>query len=125
MELQRIDNPETRLLGERCIVGFGSSGGPPMLPVLYNNYYQIVQAPGFVMILVEMNHDARIIRIDGERLPSAIQPWLGDSMGHWEGDTLVVETSQFNPGQSLRASLRHQLYLSPQAKVVERFPPCR
>jgi hypothetical protein len=121
MELQRIDNPETRLLGERCIVGFGSSGGPPMLPVLYNNYYQIVQAPGFVMILIEMNHDARIIRIDGERLPAAIQPWLGDSIGHWEGDTLVVETTQFNPGQSLRASLRHQLYLSPQAKVVERF----
>ncbi len=120
-QLRNMDNPETRLLGQRCIVGFGSTGGPPMLPVLYNNHYQIVQSPGFVMILVEMNHDARIIRIDGERLPVPIRPWLGDSIGHWEGDTLVVETTQFNPGQSLRASLRHQIYMSPDAKVVERF----
>ena len=119
--MRNADNPETRLLGERCIVGFGSSGGPPMLPVLYNNHYQIVQSPGFVMILVEMNHDARIIRIGGEPLPSVIRPWLGDSIGHWEGDTLVVETSQFNPGQSFRGSLRHALYMSPDAKVVERF----
>lgn len=119
--MRNADNPETRLLGERCIVGFGSSGGPPMLPVLYNNHYQIVQSPGFVMILVEMNHDARIVRIGGEPLPSAIRPWLGDSIGRWEGDTLVVETSQFNPGQSFRGSLRHALYMSPDAKVVERF----
>jgi hypothetical protein len=119
--LRNADNPETRLLGERCIVGFGSTGGPPMLPVLYNNNYQIVQSPGFVVILVEMNHNARIIRIDGERLPKAIQPWLGDSIGHWEGSTLVVETTQFNPGQSFRGSLRHRLYLSPDAVVVERF----
>ena len=52
------------------------TGGPPMLPVLYNNHYQIVQSPGFVVILVEMNHDARIIRIGGERLPETIRPWL-------------------------------------------------
>ena len=115
------DNPETRLLGERCIVGFGSTGGPPMLPVLYNNNYQIVQSPGFVMILVEMNHDVRMIRIDGKRLPKAIQPWLGDSIGHWEDETLVVETTQFNPGQTFRASLRHYFHLSSDAKVVERF----
>ena len=119
--MRNADNPETRLLGERCIVGFGSSGGPPMLPVLYNNHYQIVQSPGFVMILVEMNHDARIIRIGGESLPDVIRPWLGDSIGRWESDTLVVETSQFNPGQSFRGSLRHALYMSPDAKVVERF----
>lgn len=115
------DNPETRLLGERCLVGFGSSGGPPMLPVLYNNFYQIVQSPGFVVIVVEMNHNARIIRLHGDPLPAQIQPWLGDSIGRWDGQTLVVETTQFHPAQSLRASLRHQLYLSPQAKVVERF----
>jgi hypothetical protein len=119
--LRSYDNPETRLLGERCLVGFGSTGGPPMLPVLYNNNYQFVQSPGFVLILVEMNHDARIIRIEGERLPDAIRPWLGDSIGHWEGDTLVVETTQFHPEQSFRASLRHFLYLSPDAKVIERF----
>ena len=120
-QLRNADNPETRLLGERCIVGFGSTGGPPMLPVLYNNHYQIVQSPGFVMILVEMNHDVRMIRIGGERLPQGIRPWLGDSIGRFEGDTLVVETTQFHPGQSLRASLRHQIYLSPDAKVTERF----
>ena len=119
--LRNYNNPETRLLGERCIVGFGSTGGPPMLPVLYNNHYQIVQSPGFVMILVEMNHDARIIRIEGKPLPEPIRPWLGDSIGHWEGDTLVVETTQFHPGQSFRASLRHFIYLSPDAKIVERF----
>ena len=119
--LRRVDDPENRLLGERCIVGFGSTGGPPMLPVLYNNHYQIVQSPGFVMILVEMNHDVRMIRIGAEPLPKAIRPWLGDSIGHWEGNTLIVETTQFNPGQSFRASLRHQVYLSPDAKVVERF----
>ena len=92
-----------------------------MLPVLYNNNYQIVQSPGFVMILVEMNHDARMIRIGGKRLPKTIRRWLGDSIGRWEGETLVVETSQFNPGQNFRGSLRHALYMSPDAKVVERF----
>jgi hypothetical protein len=120
-QLRSADNPETRLLGERCIVGFGSTGGPPMLPVLYNNHYQVVQSPGLVMILVEMNHDVRMIRIGAERLPEAIRPWLGDSIGRWEGDTLVVETTQFHPGQSFRASLRHRVYISSDAKVVERF----
>jgi hypothetical protein len=120
-ELRNADDPETRLLGERCIVGFGSTGGPPMLPVLYNNHYQIVQSPGFVLILVEMNHDARIIRMGGKPRPEVIRPWLGDSIGHWEGDTLVVETTRFNPGQSFRGSLRHIVYMSSDAKVVERF----
>jgi hypothetical protein len=115
------DNPEQRALGERCIVGFGSTGGPPMLPVLYNNNYQIVQSPGYVMILVEMNHDARIIRMGGDPLPDSIKQWMGDSIGHWEGDTLVVETTNFNPGQSFRASLRHFIYLSETARVTERF----
>ena len=120
-EMRKADDPEMRLLGERCIVGFGSTGGPPMLPVLYNNYYQIVQSPGFVVVLVEMNHDARIIRIGGKRLPEVIRPWLGASIGRWEDDTLVVETSQFNPGQSFRGSLRHVIYMSSDAVVVERF----
>jgi hypothetical protein len=120
-ELRKTDDPETRLLGERCLVGFGSTGGPPMLPVLYNNNYQIVQSPGFVTILVEMNHDARIIRLGAERLPEAIRPWLGDSIGHFEGDTLVVETTNFHPVQSFRASLRHRIYIASDATVVERF----
>ncbi len=116
-----MDGPEQRPLGERCIVGFGSTGGPPMLPVLYNNHYQIVQSSNHIMIVVEMNHDARIVRMGGEHLPAAMRPWLGDSVGRWDGDTLVVETTNFNPGQSFRASLRHQLFLTMEAVVTERF----
>lgn len=120
-QLRKADDPETRLLGERCLVGFGSTGGPPMLPVLYNNNYQIVQSPGFVTILVEMNHNARIIRLGAEHRPEPIRPWLGDSVGHFEGQTLVVETRQFHPAQSFRVSLTHAVYMSQDAKVVERF----
>ena len=116
-----FDDPELRPLGERCIVGFGSTGGPPMLPVVYNNNYQIAQAPGYVTILVEMNHDARVIRIGGEHLPDNIRPWMGDSIGHWDGDTLVVETTNFHPGQSFRAGIKQQLYLTKDAVVTERF----
>ncbi|MEQ8858469.1 MAG: hypothetical protein RIC56_07475 [Pseudomonadales bacterium] len=116
-----FDGPEQRPLGERCIVGFGSTGGPPMLPVLYNNNYQIVQSPGHVLIHVEMNHDARIIRLDSEHLPDSVRPWMGDSIGRWEGSTLVVETTNFHPGQSFRAAIKHQFYMTPEAVVTERF----
>jgi len=84
-----------RPLSERCILGFGSTAGPPMLPVLYNNNYQIVETPEYVMILVEMVHDARIIRINGTHPPTTVRQWLGDSIGHWDGDTLVVDTTNF------------------------------
>ncbi len=115
-----FDGPEARPLGERCLVGFGSSGGPPMLPVLYNNHSQIVQTEDYVMILAEMNHDARIVRMrDSEH--SDIPKWLGDSIGYYDGDTLVVETTNFHPQQSFRGALRHFFYLSPDAKVTERF----
>jgi hypothetical protein len=121
LKTQKRNNPEEQLLGDRCVVGFGSTGGPPMLPVLYNNNYQFVQSPGQVNILVEMNHAVRTIRIDGEPLPEQIRPWLGDSIGHWEGDTLVVETTQFHPQQSLRGAIKHQLYVGLNSKVTERF----
>jgi hypothetical protein len=120
-QLRKADDPETRLLGERCLVGFGSSGGPPMLPVLYNNHYQVVQSPGFVMILVEMNHNARIIRLGAQHRDGPIRPWLGDAVGRFEGQTLVVETTHFHPAQSFRVSLTHAFYLSPDAQVTERF----
>ncbi len=119
--LNFADNPEERPEGERCTVGFGSTGGPPMLPVLYNNNYQFAQSPGHVMILVEMNHNVRTLRIGGERLPPQIQPWLGDSIGRWEGDTLVVETTQFHPEQFLRLAIKHQLMMGDDTKVTERF----
>jgi len=120
-QFTNFDGPEVRSLGERCIVGYGSSGGPPMLNVLYNNNYQIVQSPGYVTIIVEMNHDARIIRLGGTHLPPNIRPWMGDSIGHWEGDTLVVETTNLNPGQAFTADIRHRIYLAPDSKVTERF----
>jgi hypothetical protein len=120
-QLRKADDPETRLLGERCLVGFGSTGGPPMLPVLYNNHYQVVQSPGFVVILVEMNHNARIIRLDAAHRKGPIRPWLGDSVGRFDGQTLVVETTNFHPAQSFRVSLTHAVYMSKDAKVVERF----
>jgi hypothetical protein len=108
------DGPEGRALGERCLLSFGSASGPPMLPVMYNSYYQIVQSPGYVVILVEMVHDARIIRIQNQHAPDGIRKWMGDSIGHWDGDTLVVETRNFRPEQSFRGS-------SESAVVTERF----
>ncbi len=116
-----VDNPEGRPMAERCIIGFGSTGGPPMLNVLYNNNYQFVQSDDTIMIQVEMNHDARIIRLDDEHLPKNMTPWLGDSIGKWEGDTLVVETTNFHPGEQLRLNFNQSFYMSTNAKVIERF----
>ena len=101
------DDPELRPLAERCLLGFGSTSGPPMLPVLYNNLKKIVQTEDHVMILVEMVHDARIVRMDQEHLPSDIRRWLGDSVGHWEGDTLVVDTTNFNDSPGLGGASRN------------------
>jgi hypothetical protein len=85
-----------------------------MLPVLYNNNYQIVQTPDSVMILVEMVHDARIIRMNGTHLPSNVRQFLGDSIGHWEGDTLVVDTTNFADQVRFHGS-------SENLHVIERF----
>ncbi|HEY7642648.1 MAG TPA: hypothetical protein VH814_23135 [Steroidobacteraceae bacterium] len=116
-----FDGPERRALGERCLLGFGSTSGPPMLPDVYNNNYQIVQTPDAVMILVEMVHDARVVRIGGRHLPQQITPWMGDSVGRWEGDTLVVETTNLNPGQKAHYGIKQRFYLPPSSKVTERF----
>ncbi len=115
------DNPEERPNGERCTVGFGSSGGPPMVPVLYNNNYQFVQTEDEILILVEMNHNTRHIRMNGEPLPDNVRPWMGDSIGRWEGDTLVVRTTQFHPQQDLRLAIKHQFAMSTDSVVEERF----
>jgi hypothetical protein len=108
------DDPERRPLGERCLLGFGSTSGPPALPVLYNNLHQIVQTRDVVMILTEMNHDARIVRMNGQHLPAAIHKWTGDSVGRWEGDTLVVDTTNFTDKTRFRGS-------SDQLHVQERL----
>jgi len=108
------DGPESRSLGERCILGFGSTSGPPMLPVLYNNHYEIVQNKDIVMIMVEMVHDARMVRIGGHHPPPNVRKYMGDSIGHWEGDTLVVETTNFTSNETFRAA-------TPDMKVIERL----
>ncbi len=95
--------PEDRGLPERCILW--PTAGPPMLPSAYNNNYQIYQTPGYVAILIEMIHDFRIIPLDGRpHLPANIRQWMGDSRGHWEGDTLVVDTTNFNEKNPFRGS---------------------
>jgi len=118
-----VDNtgPEIRTLGDRCLVSFANQGGPPLTNAMYNNNIRIVQTPDHVLLEIEMNHDARIIRIkDGEngvkRLPDQIEQWFGDSIGWWEGDTLVVETR--NPH---RLQARGRIPLSKEGKVIERF----
>ena len=109
------DGPEARPLAERCLLGFGSTSGPPTLPnYFYNNLKQIVQTRDSVLILVEMVHDARIIRIGGQHLPQNIRKWMGDSVGHWEGDTLVVDTTNFTAKTQFRGS-------GEDLHVVERF----
>ena len=119
-----FDHPEARPLADRCLVSFGSNAGPPMLPnYFYNNNYTIVQTKDHVMILSEMNHDARIIRIgSASHLPSAIRPWFGDSIGRWEGDTLVVETTNIHPAQLDQTSILWAYRgASTNLKVTERF----
>jgi hypothetical protein len=107
------DGPESRSLAERCIVW--PNAGPPMVSSFYNNNYQIVQGPGYVVILVEMIHDARVIPTDGRpHAPAGIRQWLGDSIGRWEGDTLVIETTNFTPDTAYQGS-------SKDMKLIERF----
>ena len=99
----QYDHPEFRPLAERCLLSFGPT--TPLVPnYFYNNNLQIVQTPDHVMILMEMVHDARIVRIGGTHLPKHIRPWMGDSIGHWEGDTLVVDTTNFPLQQPFRGS---------------------
>jgi hypothetical protein len=88
------DDPEDRGLSERCLLGF--STGPPLLPAGYNNNVQLIQTPEYVVMHLEMNHDVRIVPLDGRPgLPAGIRQWMGESRGRWEGNTLVVETTNF------------------------------
>ena len=107
------DNPENRGLAERCIIGFNA--GPPFVPSAYNNNIQFVQAKDHVVIVNEMVHDARIVPTNGRpHAPKSIRPWLGDSRGRWEGDTLVVETTNFNEKNLPRGA-------SMNLKLIEKF----
>jgi len=109
----RWDSAQSNELDDRCMIFVGA--GAPMMPAGYNANYQIVQSPGYVMILFEQNHDVRIIPIDSRpHIARDIRQWIGDSRGHWEGDTLVIETTNFNGKIPLRGS-------SENMRVVERF----
>ncbi|MEE2776085.1 MAG: hypothetical protein VYE73_04900 [Acidobacteriota bacterium] len=111
------DGPESLAVFERCVIGF--TGATPTLPSLYNNYKTIVQTEDHVVILIEMVHDARIVRMNSEERThthpgSEVRKWLGDSIGWWEDDTLVVETTNFHPESQVRGG-------SDNMRVVERF----
>lgn len=110
-----FDHPELRPLAERCITSFGNNAGPPMLPnYFYNNSYTIVQSKDTVILLTEMVHDARVVRMNGTHPPASLRKWFGDSIGRWEGDTLVIETTNFHPNHGFRGSWEN-------LKVTERL----
>ncbi|WP_372785163.1 hypothetical protein [Phenylobacterium sp.] len=109
------DNPEDRSVGERCIVGFGRNAGPPMFPNgWYNNNYLIVQGANDVAIEVEMVHDVRHVRLNAKHRTDDIRPWFGDSIGWYDGDTLVVETNHFPQAEAYGGSWKN-------LTVTERF----
>ena len=108
-----FDDFEIRPLAERCIMSFTGGAGPVMNNGMYNNTYQIVQTPTSIMILTEMVHDVRVIPIGGKHGPKEIPRWGGDSIGWYEGDTLVVETINSHPKQ--------RSFISPAGKVTERY----
>jgi len=113
--LGSFDNPESRALGERCIMGFGRNAGPPMLPNgFYNNNYQFMLTKDAFVIEVEMVHDTRVVRLNGQHRTDGVRPWMGDSIGHWDGDTLVVETTNIPQAQAYNGSWKN-------LKVTERF----
>ena len=109
-----FDNMEQRPLRERCLLGFGPAAGPPVVPSVYNNLKRIVQTEDTLMILAEMVHDARIIPIGSQHNPDTIRSWMGDSVGRWEGDTLVVETKNFKDFPALTAADKN-------LHVIEKF----
>ena len=118
------DNMEQRGTAERCLLGF--TGATPSFPSLYNNYKRIIQTEDYVMLLIEMNHDARIVRMNSEHMPPDQRTWLGDSIGWWEGDTLVVESTNFRPsvqgrGGSENMTVTERFTRKPDGNVLYRF----
>jgi hypothetical protein len=122
--------PESVGLSERCLVGFNA--GPPLNPGAYNNNLRIVQSPDYVVLVSEMVHDARIVPMDGRaHLPEDVERWRGDARGHWDGDTLVVESTNFSsklPTMQLPATLATALESGAvgnanDMRLTERFTP--
>jgi hypothetical protein len=114
------DGPEDRPLPDRCLMF--SQSGPPMIPGNYNDLYQIVQTPEYISILAEMGNQARVIPLDGSaHLPQNVQEWMGDSRGHWEGNTLVVETTNFRIGDRSRFGVQYEGMTDKNLHITERF----
>lgn len=114
------DGPEDRTLGERCL-NF-SQEGPPLLPGGYNNNYQIVQTPNYVAILAEMGNKVRIIPLDGRpHLPQSVSQWNGDARGHWEGKTLVVDTTNVRFNDRSHFGVNYDGLTDQNLRVTERF----
>jgi hypothetical protein len=118
------DGPEALPLAERCFLGFGNTAGPGMMGTLYNSTYQFVQTDDYLMILVEMNHDARIIPLyasadqaRANKRPAELDQWFGDSRGWFEGEWLVVETVNISSQQMAESSVP----ITPDGKITERF----
>jgi hypothetical protein len=121
IQRERFDSLEDLSSWDRCITR-GIPGS--MLPTFYNNNYQILQVPGYVVILYEMIHDARIIPVDGRpHLRSTMRQWMGDSRGRWEGDTLVVEVTNYTDRTSIHTvrSIAARVAHSHELRLVERF----
>jgi hypothetical protein len=116
--LEAFDNPEDRPPPERCLA---STASPPMVPTIDNNLFHIIQTPTVVAIVSELIHDARIIRMNSTHSPEAVGSWLGDSIGWWESDTLVVEAKNFAPHSGVRSRGRDTFMVSPHTVVIERF----
>ncbi len=119
------EGPEATNIAERCLIGFANAAGPGMLSGLYNSNYQMVQTAGHMMILAEMAHDARVVPIYASadearknRRPDAIKPWFGDTVGWWEGDTFVMESTNINPVQ---VEAQSSFPISDNAIVTERL----
>ncbi len=111
------DGPEDRPAGERC-----ANFGIPKVGAGYNSYYHIFQSPGHVAILSEMAHDARIIPLDGRpHVDESIRQWNGDARGHWEGGTLVVETTNFSSKSEFRVGAQDGLHSQENLHLIERF----
>jgi len=118
--MRRVENPEDLGLQDQCLAFL--TAGPPMLPYSYNSNYQIVQTDGAILIHAEMIHDARIIRMDGRpHAPKELRSWLGDSVGRWEGTTLVVDTTNFNDGGGLYGDAGGNFAWDRNLHLVERF----
>ena len=114
--LTTTDGPEGQPLSGRCLM-FGAVM-PNLTPLMMNPHMQIIQTADYVVIMSEMIHDARVIRLDKEHFETAIPKWMGDSVGYWDGDTLVVHSKNFRPEQS---ASRMFLPLSPEMEIVERY----